>query len=46
LSSSPALVSVDWGTGAFRARLAAADGVYKEKLAACLIRARRQGQAR
>ena len=25
-SSSPALVSVDWGTSAFRARLAAADG--------------------
>jgi 2-dehydro-3-deoxygalactonokinase len=26
LSSSPAFVSVDWGTSAFRARLAAADG--------------------
>ena len=33
-SSSPALVSVDWGTNAFRARLAAADGAILEAVEA------------
>ncbi|MGA2493406.1 MAG: 2-dehydro-3-deoxygalactonokinase [Roseiarcus sp.] len=34
MSSSPALVSVDWGTSAFRARLAAADGAVLDAVEA------------
>ena len=34
MSSSPALVSVDWGTSAFRARLAAADGAMLDAVEA------------
>ena len=32
--SSPVLISVDWGTSAFRARLAAADGAVLDAVEA------------